>query len=288
MQDSWTVQSRQLGRHLRDLRRQSGVSADAVASELQLHPASIYRFETGKQIPRLLYVTAMCKAYGADEQMTAALVALAREADSPGWWRSYNGGVPKWFDVFIGLEAVASHIRAYDADVILGLLQTRRYAEATVRVSVPTPTADEQQQRVAVRMERQRLLTRRNPPKLDVILGEAALAKSPGNEIMAEQLQKLIDVSHQRDVSIRILPLANVHCALDCGARFTCLTFPPDRRGEAEPPVVFTDNLTGALYLDKPADIAAYDAVWEALRPATLSPADSRQVITDYMERYRQ
>lgn len=287
---STTIQSRQLGRHLRELRRESGVSVDHAAGEVGLSPATVYRYEAGASVPRPPDVTALCECYGVADHMTDALVALAKEADSPGWWRSYNSGVPKWFDMFVGLESAAASIRAYDAELIFGLFQTKRYAEAMVQTAVPAPTEDERRQRVAVRMERQKLLTRRNPPQLEVILGEATLSKSPGNDVMVEQTRKLIDVSHLPNVTIRILPLADVHCGLDCGARFTFLTFPPDRhrKGAAEPPIVFSDSLCGALYLDKPAEISAYDAVWEALRPRALSPADSRRVITDYMERYQQ
>jgi transcriptional regulator with XRE-family HTH domain len=277
MRDGWTVQSRQLGRHLRELRQQAGVSADAVAAELRLHPATIYRYEAGKQVPRPLYVSAMCRAYGAEEGIADALVALAEEADAPGWWRSHNGAIPQWFDTFIGLEGGATHLRAYDAEVVPGLLQTRGYADAIARSGRPALGDSERDERVAVRM--QRILARRHPPRFDVIVGEAALVMRFGAGVMREQLRHLDTMSRRPDVTIRVLSAGLPHSARSAGARFCMLAFPDGRN--AEPPLVYAQGLCGALYLDKPEEIESYTAVWDGIVAAALPPGESRDLIAD-------
>ncbi len=263
------------------------MAVDDAAREIGVSDATIYRFESGTSVPRPPDVRALCAHYGADTEITEALVALAKEADAPGWWRSYSGAVPQWFDTFVSLESAAEHIQAYDSEIIQGLLQTRRYAEAMI-TSATSPEIGEVgvSQRVEVRLRRQRILDRRNPARLDVILGEAALLRSPGEDIMAEQLAHLDAVSRRPNVVIRVLPLKLLHRGLNCGGRFIMLTFPTDRRGVGEPPIVHADNLTGAAYLDKPAEVGAYRSVWQSLIGGALEPAESRTMINTYRERY--
>jgi DNA-binding XRE family transcriptional regulator len=289
VRNSTTIQSRQLGRHLRELRKQAALSADDAGAEIGLSAATIYRIEAGTSIPRPGDTMALCDSYGADAGTRTALVALTREAMAPGWWRSLNGAIPKWFDTYVGYETAAAHIRAYDAEVVIGLFQTRAYADATYRVARPEPSEAEREQRVSVRMQRQRILGRRNPPRIDVVLGEAALARPFGDdEVMAGQLGRLDEVSRLPHVTLRILPLDRAHAALSAGARFNLLTFPAAGRGRAtEPPIVYTESLCGALYLDKPPEIRAYDEVWAAIGAVALPPAESRKKITEHLERWR-
>ncbi|MQA24760.1 MAG: helix-turn-helix domain-containing protein, partial [Micromonosporaceae bacterium] len=258
-----TVQARQLGRHLREVRKEAGLSVDQAAAELGLSTPTMYRFETGLSVPRSPDLKALCAAYGVDGELTDALIALAKEANTPGWWHSFNGGVPRWFDTYVALESSAEHIRAYDAELVVGLLQTRAYAEATHRIVVPEPSDSERDQRVSARMQRQKLLARRKAPRVEVILGEAALRRRVGEPaVMTEQLRSLDAASRLPHVTIRVLPIDRPHCALIAGARFNILTFPGGRI--SEPPLAYTESLCGALYLDKPVEYQVYDAVWQA------------------------
>ena len=289
-----TFQTKALGRRLRELRKEVGLSAAFVANadDLDVSEQTIHRWETGGR-PKPRDVAALCHIYGADEQLTDELVQLARRANEPGWWRSYDGGVPEWFDTYVSAEKEAIGIRAYEADFVYGLFQTSRYADALIRSKAPAPsdgswpTDEVCRQRVAVRLERQRVLGRGRPPQLDVVLGEAALMRSPGNGIMAEQLEHLDALSRKPHVTIRVVPIGEIHPGLNCGARFQMLGFPPTVRGATEPPMVFADNLTGAAYLTKPSEVKAYEAVWEGIMRVALSPADSRKMIRTCIERYR-
>jgi transcriptional regulator with XRE-family HTH domain len=227
-----TIQSRQLGRQLRELRKDARLSADEVAAELGLSPATVYRYEAGDSVPRPPDTLLMCELYGVDGSQREALVALTKEAGLPGWWRSHNGALPGWFNPYVSMQETASHIRAYEANGVIPLFQTEPYAVALMRLDASAPPDEEElRRRVAARIGRQRLLTRRRPPRLEVLLGEPAVIRSPGNEIMTGQLDHLDALSRRPQITIRIVPIAALHAGVGCGARFVILTFPPDRRG---------------------------------------------------------
>jgi transcriptional regulator with XRE-family HTH domain len=283
-----TIQSRQLGRQLRELRKDARLPADGVAAELGLSPATVYRYETGDSVPRPPDTLLMCELYGVDGSQREALVDLTKQADTPGWWRSHNGTFSEWFNPYVSMEETANHIRAYDAELVFPLLQTEPHAAALARLDASAPSEDERSRRVAARMRRQRILARRRPPKLEVLLGEVALMRSPSADVMAAQLDHLDALSRRPQIAIRIVPVGALHAGLDCGARFVMLAFPPDRRGVAEPPVVYSEDLTGGAFLDKPEEIAAYERVWEAMLRAALTPGESRQLIHDYIKRYQE
>lgn len=284
-----TLPRRQLGRELRKLREEAGLTVAQAAEATGRSAPTIWRIEKGGSPMRPGDVAGMCLIYGASQEMTEALVALAKETNNPGWWRSYAGAIPKGFDTYIGLEQAAQHIRSYDAEFVPGLLQTERYADATCRSARPAPAEDERGEWVAVRMRRQRILTRKTPkpPRLDVVIGEAMLLRPPRDKsAMVEQLLKLREVTELANVTVRVLPL---ELALECdpGGRFCIFEFPPERnRAYREPPVVYTDNLAGALYLEKPVELKAYRGVWDNIVDNALSHADSLDLIKSTMGRY--
>ncbi len=261
------------------------MKVDHVAAELGLSAPTVYRFETGTSVPRPPDVEALCRLYGVNGDVSQALTALAKEAETPGWWHSYNGGIPRWFSVFVSLESEASHLRVFDSDLITGVLQTRAYAEAMYEDVEPSTATSEREQVISVRMHRQKILERRHPPKLDVILGESALCRSFGDTaVMAEQMDKLDAVSRLPHVSIRVVPIKQAHAALAAGTRFILLRFPEERFGE--PPHVYAETLTGALYLDKLPEVKAYERVWESTQASALPPAESREMINHYRGEY--
>lgn len=164
----------------------------------------------------------------------------------------------------------------------------RSRSACTFRAAQPLPEED-LARRVEVRLARQQLLTRRlpAPPQLDVIVGEAALLRSTAERTaMTEQLEQLLRLARLPNLSLRVLPLAaSLRCAPD--AMFEILEFPKSRTGQAEPPVVYSDSLTGAIYLDHPDEVAAYDEVWRRTTEAALTGDDSDKFITSMIERYR-
>ncbi|MFF0468313.1 helix-turn-helix domain-containing protein [Micromonospora zamorensis] len=278
-----TVPRRQLGRLLRQFRNEAGVTLDAAAEALEYSRQKIWRLECGQSSVRVLDVKAMCELYGVSPEMTEAMRGLAAETKSKGWWHAYGDAVPSWFELYVGLESAAARLREYGENLIPGLLQTRAYAlglfRPTSRLSI-----EERERAVEVRLQRQILLTRRlpQPPHLDAVLSEAVLSRVVGGPtVMSEQLARLLKAWELPNVSVRIAPLAaGPHPGAVAGS-FVLLDFPATNGGRAvpEPSVVYSESLTGALYLDKPDELRAYEDVWKGLDALALSPADSRDMI---------
>ncbi|MEU6208216.1 helix-turn-helix transcriptional regulator [Micromonospora musae] len=278
-----TVPRRQLGRLLRQYRTEAGVTLDAAAEALEYSRQKIWRIESGLGAVRVLDVKAMCELYGVSDEMSEAMKGLAAETKSKGWWHAYGDAVPTWFELYVGLESAASHLRRYDESLVPGLLQTREYALGLYHAGSRLST-EERERAVEVRMQRQDLLTRRlpKPPQLEALLSEAVLRRPVGGtRVMAGQLIHLLEASELPNVSVRVVPLvAGPHPGAVAGS-FVILDFPATRGGRAapEPSVVYSESLTGALYLDKPDELAAYQNTWNGVEALALGEAESRDMI---------
>ncbi|HUY50508.1 MAG TPA: helix-turn-helix transcriptional regulator [Streptosporangiaceae bacterium] len=277
-----TVPRRQLGRYLRELRGGQRLTVRAAAERLEWSEAKIWRIETGQVSLRSLDVEAMCKVYGADASLTEALMGLAKETKARGWWHSYGDVIPEGFDVYIGLEEAASTVSWYEAELVPGLLQTESYAHTLIQADNPGVDAQEIDRRVHVRIARQALITRATaPPKLDVVLNEAIVRRPVGGpSIMYAQLNRLAEASTLPNVSLRIMPFnAGLHHGIMSGP-FVILRFPLNGDGKAsEPPTVYVDGFTGALYLDKAAEIQRYEQAFADIWASALTEDASRDLI---------
>lgn len=177
-----TVPRRQLGRHLRDLRGQARLTVRAAAAKLEWSEAKMWRIETGQTSLRSLDVEAMCKVYGAKQELTEGLMGLAKETKGRGWWHAYGDVIPEFFDLYIGLEEAAASLTWYEPELVPGLLQTPDYARTLIRADAEDSSdSDEIERRVHVRIQRQILLTRAtDAPSVDVVLNEAVLRRPVG------------------------------------------------------------------------------------------------------------
>lgn len=277
-----TVPRRQLGRYLSSLRSQAGLTARAAAKQLERSEPTLWRIETGKTSVRSIEVEAMCRLYGADEKMTEVLTALAKETKAKGWWQAYGDILPEWFDLYVGLEAAANRVDWYESELVPGLFQTRDYAEALIRSDNPGVDEAEIQRRVQLRIDRQAILRRPiDPPALRVALRESVLACPVGGPaVMAAQLDRLAEVSGLPNVTLRVIPFgAGLNPGMMSGP-FEILRFPLNGGGlDSEPPTVFTDLFTGALYLDKPAEIDRYDQAFTGIWHTALNEEESKRRI---------
>lgn len=274
-----TVPRRQLGRELRRLREEAGVTVQAIATALEWSGPRIWRIETGKVAVRAVDVRLMCEVYRADEATTEALMALAKETKAKGWWHAYGDAVPAYFELYVGLEAAATKLRTYDPELVHGLFQTEEYASEVFRIGNPDWSEEEVARAVALRMRRQKVLRRPVPAPLavDAVLNEAALLRaSPG------QLRQLLEVSHLSNVTLRVLPLsAGVHRGAMASGAFTIMEFPLKSGRPTEPSTVYcADGLTGALYLDQPKELEVYEMIWAGVVEASLPPGESRAYIS--------
>lgn len=277
-----TIPRRQLGRYLRQLREDAGITIKIAAESLEWSPVKIWRIETGQTAMRSLDVANMCTVYHAEQELSQELCALAKETKSRGWWHTYGDAIPEWFELYIGLEAAASRLRQYQPELIPGLLQTAGYARRVFNIANPDALPADIDRAIKVRLGRQAILTRRFPPapRLEATLHESCLRRSfgePGEVV--EQLTKINQVSRLPNVSIRVLPMsAGVHRAAIAGGNFVILDFAP-RGAEAEPAIVYSEGLTGALYLEKPKEVAAFDDMWRSMQQVCLDEASSRDLI---------
>lgn len=275
-----TIPKRQLGRYLCDLRNRVGMTVAAAAAELEWSPVKIWRIEIGRNAMRGHDVELMCGVYGADDEMTRALVALAKETKKEGWWHAYSDVYPPGFDIYIGLEGAASDLAAYESDFVHGLFQTEDYARQLIG-SIHKDEA-EVERRVHVRMARQMVLTRRTKaPRVEVLLDEAITRRPIGGpEVMAGQLWHLAEIGEMPNVSIRVVPFdMGLHPGVVAG-QFTVLTFPEGRgKRDTEVPTVYQEGLTGVLYLDKPHEVAQYTEVFAEIREVALSEPASQALL---------
>ncbi|MBM0255701.1 helix-turn-helix transcriptional regulator [Micromonospora sp. 4G55] len=278
-----TVPRRQLGRLLRQFRTEAGVTLDAAAEALEYSRQKIWRIESGLGPVRVLDVKAMCELYHVSPEMTEAMRGLAAETKSKGWWHAYGDAVPSWFELYVGLESAASRLRGYDESLIPGILQTKEYAHGLYRLG-RTLSDQDRERAVEVRLQRQALLTRRLPaaPRLESVLSEAVLRRAVGGPaVMSAQLDHLLKLSELPNVSVRVLPLTSGPQPGAVAGTFMILDFPATKGGRAapEPSIVYSESLTGALYLDKPDELAAYERVWKGLDALALGEAESKDMI---------
>lgn len=286
---------RHIGRRFAVLRTAAGLTQEQAARAVDRGRITIARIEDGNEAVRFreIDVKAMLDAYGAtkeEAQLLLAMTAETRNGRRKSWWHDYTQTtLPEYFQLYVTLEDSAETIRQYEPELIPGLLQTPAYQAELNRVADDSGADEEEiERRVRVRMERQALLTRPRAPRLDVILNEAVLHRPVGGaEVMAEQLQRLLDTSRQPNVSVRILPFAvGVHGGMTTSGAFSLLEFPTDSytNEPLEPPLVYVETLTGALYLQKPDELSTYRLVWKDLELRALDEHASESMITTALE----
>ncbi|MEH1016361.1 helix-turn-helix transcriptional regulator [Micromonospora sp. CPCC 206060] len=286
---------RQIGRKFEALRKAAGLTMEQACERLDRARATLHRIESGAENVRYRQadVEQMLRLYGAsaeDSELLLAMTAATRE--NKNWWHDYIGsGLPRWFQLYIGLEASAATIRQYQVELIPGLLQTRAYTEQLFRMpggAIDANDDTERQRAVQLRIERQALLTRFAAPQLSVIINEGVLRRQVGNEaVMAEQLSQLVKAAELPNVTVRVLPFsAGLHAGAMAGA-FSILDFPHGRNDEeVEPPVTYLEAATGAIYLDKPHETSAYNAIWADMAARALNDSRSITLIQHIAEEY--
>ena len=265
---SLTVRQRELGRRLRELRYQRGLTVEHVAGQLLCSATKVSRLETGMRRPSLRDVRDLCALYHLDEPTSTELMNLAREAREQGWWTQY---ADLSFEPYIGLEAEATAITCYSVYYVPGLLQTEEYARALIKAIAPGIEPEACEQRVEVRLRRQQLLEQDNRPRYRVLLDEAVLHRRVGGaHVMYAQLTKILNAEEKAKAAIQVIPFdIGAHAAQD--SNFVLLEF-----GELSlSPVVYVEGLTGSRYLDRGADVDRYRETVEQLCDSALNPHDS-------------
>lgn len=270
-----------LGSQLRRLRESRGITREAAGYSIRASESKISRMELGRVSFKARDVADLLTLYGvSDEQEREALLSLAKEANVAGWWHSYSDVLPGWFQTYVGLEGAASLLRVYEVQFVHGLLQTEEYAHAVISGGMSgAPTADVQR-RVALRQERQKLLISERAPQLHCVLDEAALRRQYGGRaVMRGQLKHLIDISERPNVRLQVVPFNFGWHAGESGA-FTMLRFPESDLSD----VVYLEQLTSALYVDKPEEVAQYERAMERLQGDSPDPSATRDLLRGLLQ----
>ena len=279
-----TVRRRRLGTELRRLREAHSIKLEEVAEQLGVAASTLSRIETGKAPTRSAYLTAMLRMYGVDDPgQRQVLIDMAREGHRKGWWAAYEDVLPTGFGIYVGLEAEAASLRAYESLVVHGLLQTEDYARAVMTTVGRKLAADEIERLVTLRMQRQEVVLRADPIELWLILDEAVLRRAIGPpELMHNQLTHLADASLWPNVTLQVMPFSGgPHPFLN--GPFSIIEFPE----RTDPDVVYTEGVAGQAYLERDREVRSCAEGFDLLRAAAMSPVDSTDLVSKLASQIR-
>ncbi|WP_418960028.1 helix-turn-helix domain-containing protein [Streptomyces tritici] len=266
-----------LGKRLQDLRERAGLKREEAARILRVAPATVRRMETAEVALKIPYVQMLLKAYGVPDEEADGFVLLTEEANQPGWWQRFHDVLPGWFSMYVSLEGAASLIRAYEPHFVPGLLQTEDYARAVMRSgAVGASRAEDIERHVALRMERQSLLTREDAPKFWVVMDETVLRRPVGDgpEVMRAQLDRLLDACELPNVTLQIAEFASGHHPGTYGP-FVLFRFAMPEL----PDMVYSEYLTGAVYLDARPEVASHLEVMDRMAAQAATAQRTKEIL---------
>jgi transcriptional regulator with XRE-family HTH domain len=273
-----TVRRRELGALLRKLRTENGLTVEQAADRLLFSMSKLSRMETGHGVATPRDIRDLCDLYGVtDEAEREHMTKLAAEGKQQAWWQSYDLG----YATYVGLEAEAVAISAFQSSVVHGLLHTAAYARAQHQGSIPLLSADQIELQIEAKLTRQRILSIQDPPRFSVVLDEAALHRVVGgSQVMAAQLAKILEMATLPHVVVQILPFElGAHPALE--SNFTILELP-----DPAPGVVFVEGLIGSTYLERGEDLKRYREVFCKLQSMALNPQDTAGLIAEIIRSF--
>ncbi|GAA1983166.1 helix-turn-helix domain-containing protein [Kitasatospora viridis] len=271
-----TVRRLLLGSQLRRLREAQGVSREAAGYEIRASESKIGRMELGRVSFKERDVADLLTLYGVtDQSLRGELIGMVHTANAVPWWHDYADVVPAWFQTYLGFEESAGSVSAYEVQFVPGLLQTEEYARAVIRLGAQGAPEHEIERRVEVRLRRQRLLTGDRAPHLAMVIDEGALRRPCGGpEVMRGQLAHLLDLADHPGIELQVMPLGHQGLGAESGT-FSLLGFrEPDLAD-----VVYLEQFTTALYLDRPREVAEYRDTLARLREEGLTPDQSRKLL---------
>ncbi|WP_026316290.1 helix-turn-helix domain-containing protein [Actinokineospora enzanensis] len=270
-----------IGVELANQRKRVGISQAEAGRAVRLSAAMVAHFEVGRYFPSPEQIASLLRCYGASEEETERLAALARRADRSGWLARWVDVIPDWQRTYLGLEGLASHVVAYAPLVVHGLAQTEAYAAGVIANSARV-RPDQAGRLVRLRMERQRRLLGPEPLRLTMLVEESVLDRPIGGEdaeeVMRGQLALLLDLGARDGVEILVLPTAlGRHDSLE--GQFTMLRFADPGGGVLARPVVYIEIADDGVYIHNERQVAQYARDTEQLRAVAMSAAESADAI---------
>ena len=265
-----------LGAHLKRLRERAGIGRADAAWTIRGSDSKMSRLETGKVGFKERDVADLLTMYGVTEGVERdQVLEMAARSNESGWWQRYNDTIPGWFEDFVGLESSAARIQSYDLLFVPGLLQTRDYARAIVSGGRPDSDSPEIDNRLAVRLGRQRILHRSNAPTYWSVIDESAFGRPVGGpRVLNAQIEHLLELASLPSIVLQILPSAVSGYAAEHA--FSILRF-----AEAElPDLVYLEEMTGATYLDRRGDVESYSRAMDRLTIDAMTPDETKQYLS--------
>ncbi|MEU3982754.1 helix-turn-helix transcriptional regulator [Streptomyces sp. NPDC026672] len=267
-----------LGRRLLDLRERAGIKREEAARVLRVAPATVRRMETAEVSLKIPYLQLLLRAYGVADDEAELFVQLAEDANRPGWWQRYHDILPGWFSMYVSLEGAAALIRSYEPHFVPGLLQTEGYARGVLKSGAVGQTSPEDIERhVQLRMQRQDLLTRPDAPRFWAVMDETALRRPVGGpEVMREQIDKLLDATKLPNVTLQVAPFADGPHPGTYGP-FVLFRFAMSEL----PDMVYSEYLTGAVYLDARSEVATHLEVMDRMAAQAATAHRTKEILRD-------
>ncbi|MFF3486138.1 helix-turn-helix domain-containing protein [Streptomyces sp. NPDC002701] len=267
-----------LGRRLLDLRERAGLKREEAARVLRVTAATVRRMEMAEVTLKIPYLQLLLKSYGVSDAEAEAFVTLAEEANQPGWWQRFHDILPGWFSMYVSLEGAAALIRCYEPHFVPGVLQTEEYARGVMQSGAVGQTRPEDIERhVALRMQRQELLTREGAPRFWAVMDETALRRPVGGPaVMREQVDRLLEAAALPNVTLQIAPFSSGPHAGTYGP-FVLFRFAMPEL----PDMVYSEYLTGAVYLDARSEVAAHLEVMDRMAAQAATAHRTKEILSD-------
>ncbi|MFJ2258265.1 helix-turn-helix transcriptional regulator [Streptomyces sp. NPDC087844] len=267
-----------LGRRLLDLRERAGLKREEAARILRVTAATVRRMEMAEVTLKIPYLQLLLKSYGVSDGEADAFVMLAEEANQPGWWQRFHDILPGWFSMYVSLEGAAALIRSYEPHFVPGVLQTEEYARAVMHSGAVGQTRPEDIERhVALRMQRQELLTREGAPRFWAVMDETALRRPVGGpEVMRGQIDRLLEATTLPNVTLQIAPFSSGPHAGTYGP-FVLFRFAMPEL----PDMVYSEYLTGAVYLDARTEVATHLEVMDRMAAQAATAHRTKEILLD-------
>jgi transcriptional regulator with XRE-family HTH domain len=261
------------GAELRFYRDQASLSQDQLARRIGFSLAQVSSLETARRRPTRQVATLCDGVLDTGGALLRLLDHLKRLL--------VRAGHPTWFGEWLEIERIATLLRTFQPSMIPGLLQTDAYARAVLHADRPADRDDDIEALVAARMERQAILDGEAPPRLVVMLDEAALHRPVGGpRVMAEQLDKLSEMTERQLVTVQLLPLdIGAHPGL--GGAFVIASLPD------APDIVYRDSIGAGDVIDSPDFVSTITGLWESIRADALPQRSSIELVRSWAERWK-
>ncbi|MGY0230862.1 helix-turn-helix domain-containing protein [Longispora urticae] len=253
-----------LARHLRLLREESRMTIRAVGRRVGWSDSKMSRIETGLTGITPWDAERLLDVFKVTGPRRAALLALAEAGEQRAVWGAYRK-----------FEAVAATVHNYEPILVPGILQHPEYALALMRSHLPDSPPEKIDEFLAARMSRSVLLTTAAGPSFRLIMEEIVLHRVVGDErIMRAQLRRLLELGELPSVTLQVVPFDTVgHPALH--GPFAVMEFADG----LDPGIVALEHRLATVYLDEPADVEDFIAMFSRLREIALNPDDTAKLV---------